>query len=116
MKLGRWHKINGRALRECTVGVIGVGDIVRELMRKLQPWGCKLLGYDIVDPPAEFLEATGAKMVPVEEVIHVKSVPLCWLVFIRCLPVNRFLSVVLVPVVVSDGTPISFWQIRTSFR
>ena len=25
MKLGRWHKINGRALKECTVGIVGIG-------------------------------------------------------------------------------------------
>ena len=68
-RLGRWHKINGRALKECTVGIIGVGDIGREVMRKLQPWGCKILGYDIVDPPAEFLESTGATMVSVEELL-----------------------------------------------
>ena len=69
MKLGRWHKINGRALEECTVGVIGVGAIGQEVMRKLAPWGCKLIGYDIVEPSAEFIADTGCRMVPVEELL-----------------------------------------------
>lgn len=69
MKVGRWHKINGRSLNECVVGIIGVGNIGREVMKKLRPFGCKILGMDPVAPPAEFIAEVGCEMTTLDEVL-----------------------------------------------
>ena len=53
MKSGAWEKLPGRALSECTLGVIGVGFIGKELLRKAHAFGMKLLATDIISPPQE---------------------------------------------------------------
>lgn len=57
MRQGIWEKIPGRALRESTVGVIGVGNIGRAVLRRTHPFGARLLGNDIrTIGPAEAAE------------------------------------------------------------
>ncbi len=67
MHAGRWEKIPGRALNECVLGILGVGNIGKALARRAQPFGMTLLGHDIVDMPADFLRETGLHMVPRDE-------------------------------------------------
>ena len=69
MKSGAWEKLPGRALSECTLGVIGVGFIGKELLRKAQIFGMKLLATDIVTPPQELIEKTGVRMVDLDELL-----------------------------------------------
>jgi D-3-phosphoglycerate dehydrogenase len=70
MKSGAWEKLPGRALSECTLGVIGVGFIGKELLRKAQVFGMKLLATDIVSPPQDFIEKTGVRMVDLDELLR----------------------------------------------
>ena len=49
MKQGIWKKIPGRALSECTLGVIGVGNIGKTVLRRARAFGMHLLGNDIID-------------------------------------------------------------------
>lgn len=63
MKQGVWDKIPGRALNECTLGVIGVGDVGRAVVRRATAFGMRVLGCDPRVPPADFLAATGITMV-----------------------------------------------------
>lgn len=63
MKAGEWYKVPGRALRECTLGVIGVGNVGRAVVRRAMGFGLRVLGTDPVMPPAEFLAQTGITMV-----------------------------------------------------
>ena len=70
MKAGRWHKIAGRSLGECTVGVVGVGAIGRAVMRKCAVFGCKLLGFDPVQPPPAFVEDVGCEMTSLESLLE----------------------------------------------
>lgn len=69
MKSGAWEKLPGRALSECTLGVIGVGFIGKEVLRKAHAFGMKLVGTDIVAPPLEFIENTGVQMVDLDELL-----------------------------------------------
>ena len=69
MKVGRWQKINGRSLSECVVGVVGVGDIGRAVMRKCQPFGCTLLGVDPVSPPDDFIAEVNCEMVTLDDLL-----------------------------------------------
>jgi len=63
MKAGIWDKIPGRALRECTLGVIGVGNVGQAVIRRAAGFGIRILGTDPVTPPAEFLHQYGVSMV-----------------------------------------------------
>jgi D-3-phosphoglycerate dehydrogenase len=62
VKRGRWEKIPGRALHECTLGVIGVGAIGKAVLRRARAFGMVLLGNDIVTIPAEFVAEVGVEM------------------------------------------------------
>ena len=46
---GEWHQIMGRQLTGKTIGIVGCGNIGREVVRLLKPYGCKILINDIVD-------------------------------------------------------------------
>lgn len=70
MKSGAWEKLPGRALSECSLGVIGVGFIGKELLRKAHAFGMKLLANDIVSPPQDLIEKTGVHMVDLDELLR----------------------------------------------
>jgi len=69
IKRGSWEKIPGRSLRECTLGVIGIGYIGKAVLRKAKAFGMTLLGNDIVSPPPDFIQETGVEMVALEELV-----------------------------------------------
>lgn len=47
MKGCEWKKIPGRSLSECTVGVIGLGNVGKAVVERLSGFGCKVLGTDV---------------------------------------------------------------------
>lgn len=55
VKSGEWKKIPGRSLSECTLGVIGVGNIGKAVLRRAHAFGMTLLGNDIQPIPRDFL-------------------------------------------------------------
>lgn len=63
MKSGKWDKIPGRALNECTLGVIGVGNIGKAVTRRARAFGMKVYGTDIIEVDHVFLAETGIQMV-----------------------------------------------------
>lgn len=69
MKEGIWKKIPGRALRECTLGIIGIGNIGSALVKRAQPFGMKVLGNDIREIDPEFIKEYGFEMVALEELL-----------------------------------------------
>jgi D-3-phosphoglycerate dehydrogenase len=62
MKSGKWEKLPGRSLSECTLGVIGVGNIGRAVTRRAQAFGMKVYGNDILDIDPVFIRETGIEM------------------------------------------------------
>ena len=62
MKAGRWEKLPGRSLSECTLGVIGVGEIGKAVLERAQAFGMELLGNDIIEINQEFLKKTSVEM------------------------------------------------------
>lgn len=70
MKSGKWEKLPGFTLSEKTLGVIGVGNIGREVTRRARAFGMRVLGCDPVDPPPEFLGATGIEMTSLDRVLR----------------------------------------------
>jgi D-3-phosphoglycerate dehydrogenase len=63
MKQGLWQKRPGRALRECALGIIGVGNIGRAVGRRAAAFGMRILGTDPIVPSPEVLESIPIEMV-----------------------------------------------------
>ena len=62
MKSGKWEKLPGTALSECTLGVIGVGNIGKAVTRRARAFGMKVYGTDIVEIDHVFVAETGIEM------------------------------------------------------
>lgn len=62
MKKGHWEKLPGRSLSECTLGVIGVGNIGKAVIRRARAFGMKLLGNDIIPIAPDFILENGLEM------------------------------------------------------
>jgi D-3-phosphoglycerate dehydrogenase len=69
MKAGIWKKINGRSLSECTLGVVGIGNIGKAIFRRARGFGMKLLGNDIIPIPRDFILENGVHMVSLKELL-----------------------------------------------
>lgn len=70
VKDGIWDKIPGRSLSECTLGVIGVGNIGKAVLRRARVFGMKLLGNDIVAIAPDFILENGVEMTTLEDLMH----------------------------------------------
>ncbi len=62
MKSGKWEKIPGRALSECTLGVIGIGNIGKAVTRRARSFGMKVYGTDIIEIDHVFIAESGIEM------------------------------------------------------
>jgi len=69
MKAGVWEKIPGCALNECTLGVIGVGNIGKVLTRRARAFGMKVLGNDIIEIDHAFIVETGIQMADLDSLL-----------------------------------------------
>lgn len=69
MKAGIWKKIPGRALSECTVGIIGVGDIGGRVARLFSAFGTTVLGTDIREIDPAVVEAGNVSMVELDTLL-----------------------------------------------
>ncbi len=70
MRAGEWKKRATVSLSECILGVIGVGNIGKEVVRRAIAFRMKVLGNDIVEMPQEFVAETGIQMVTKDEVLR----------------------------------------------
>jgi D-3-phosphoglycerate dehydrogenase / 2-oxoglutarate reductase len=69
MKAGEWKKLSGRSLCECTLGVVGVGNIGKAVLRRARAFGMELLGNDIVEVAPDFIREQRVEMVNLEELL-----------------------------------------------
>jgi len=69
MKAGQWEKIPGITLSECTLGVIGVGNVGKAVLRRARAFGMKLLGNDIVEIAPDFLVEYGVEMTSLPDLL-----------------------------------------------
>ncbi|MBG0787467.1 MAG: phosphoglycerate dehydrogenase [Anaerolineaceae bacterium] len=69
MKAGEWQKINGKTLSECTLGVIGVGNVGQAVLRRARGFGMELLGNDIVDVAPDFLLENSVEMTSLQDLL-----------------------------------------------
>lgn len=69
MKSGSWQKIPGRALSECTLGVIGIGNIGKAVTRRAKAFGMKVYGTDIVEIDHVFVSESGIEMTDLDTLL-----------------------------------------------
>ncbi|MBI5701754.1 phosphoglycerate dehydrogenase [Candidatus Saganbacteria bacterium] len=62
IKNGLWRKKQGITLGECVLGVVGVGNIGKAVIRRAKAFGMKTIGNDISRISEEFLKETGTEM------------------------------------------------------
>ena len=67
---GNWLKIPGITLRGKTMGVIGVGSIGREVVRRAVAFGMPTLGHDVAPVDADFADQTGLRLVSLEQLLE----------------------------------------------
>ena len=69
MKTGLWEKLPGRSLSECTLGVIGVGNIGKAVLKRADAFKMELLGNDIVQIEPNFIEEVGVEMTSLNDLL-----------------------------------------------
>ena len=62
IRSGKWEKRASFALREATLGVIGVGNVGRAVVQRATAFGMRVLGNDIVDIPDALVAGTGLEV------------------------------------------------------
>jgi D-3-phosphoglycerate dehydrogenase len=70
MKAGEWEKLPGRSLSETTLGVIGVGNCGKAVLRRARAFGMELLGNDIVEIAPDFILENGVEMTGLEDLLE----------------------------------------------
>jgi D-3-phosphoglycerate dehydrogenase len=70
MRRGQWRKLPSIALKECTLGVIGVGNVGKAVVRRATTFGMQVLGNDLVEMPFDFLAENQIDMVSKEELLQ----------------------------------------------
>jgi D-3-phosphoglycerate dehydrogenase len=69
LKAGLWEKLPGRSLSECTLGVIGVGNIGKAVLERAQAFGMRIFGNDIIDIDLEFVIKSGVEMISLPDLL-----------------------------------------------
>src|SRR5258706_1165772 len=66
---GLWTKPDLISLSECNLGVIGVGNIGKAVVRRARAFGIKVVGADPVPVSSSFIEETGLVIAPLPELL-----------------------------------------------
>src|SRR5436305_3686992 len=69
VRRGMWTKPDAVSLKECTLGVVGVGNIVRAVVQRARALGMTMLGTDPAPVAASFIEEMGLRIVALSELL-----------------------------------------------
>ncbi|MBN2146002.1 MAG: phosphoglycerate dehydrogenase [Anaerolineales bacterium] len=69
VKSGTWEKIEGVSLSECTLGVIGVGNCGKAILRRGRAFGMQLLSNDIIEIDHVFLAENNIEMTSLQDLL-----------------------------------------------
>jgi D-3-phosphoglycerate dehydrogenase len=69
IRQGKWQKPRLVSLGECALGVVGVGDCGKAVVRRAKSFGMRVLGNDIKELPSDFLTQTGLEVVSLEDLL-----------------------------------------------
>jgi D-3-phosphoglycerate dehydrogenase len=68
LRAGAWHQPKGRCLSGQTVGIIGCGNVGQEVINLLEPFGCRILTFDVIDR-SEFCGSHDVTQVTLEQLL-----------------------------------------------
>ncbi|MBA2737417.1 MAG: phosphoglycerate dehydrogenase [Pyrinomonadaceae bacterium] len=66
---GLWVKPDAVSLRECTLGVVGVGNIGKATARRARAFGMNIVGNDLISTSDSFINETGMVMMSLPELL-----------------------------------------------
>lgn len=69
IRAGKWEKRMGRSLSECALGVVGVGNIGKAVLRRARAFGMKLYGNDIIPIATDFLTENHVDMIDLRDLM-----------------------------------------------
>jgi phosphoglycerate dehydrogenase-like enzyme len=69
VRRGEWYQVKGRQLSDCTVGIIGCGNIGKDIIKLLKPFNCKILSNDLLNFP-KFYKDNNVEAVGLEELLQ----------------------------------------------
>jgi len=69
VKAGDWSKKPGRSLSECTLGVVGVGNVGKAVLCRARSFGMTLLGNDIIPIAPDFILENGVEMTSLTDLL-----------------------------------------------
>ena len=69
VKAGKWEKLPGRSLGECTLGVIGVGNIGKAVLERANAFGMETLGNDIIEIEPDIVSKFNVEMTSLEDLL-----------------------------------------------
>jgi D-3-phosphoglycerate dehydrogenase len=69
IRQGKWEKPRLVSLQECVLGVVGVGDCGKAVVRRAIGFGMRVLGNDVRELPNDFLAETGLEVVSLEDLL-----------------------------------------------
>jgi len=70
IKASEWDKLPSRSLSECTLGVVGVGNCGKAVLRRARAFGMQLLGNDIVEIAPDFVRENGIEMTSLDDLLN----------------------------------------------
>jgi D-3-phosphoglycerate dehydrogenase / 2-oxoglutarate reductase len=70
IRRGLWTKPDAVSLRECVLGVVGVGNIGKAVTRRARAFGMTVIGTDPIPPSASFIAETGLRPVALRTLLE----------------------------------------------
>jgi D-3-phosphoglycerate dehydrogenase / 2-oxoglutarate reductase len=70
IRRGLWAKPDAVSLRECVLGVVGVGNIGKAVTRRARAFGMTVIGADPAPIPASFIAETGLRLAPLRTLLE----------------------------------------------
>jgi phosphoglycerate dehydrogenase-like enzyme len=70
VRLGLWTKPDLLSLSECTLGVVGVGNIGKAVVHRARAFGTRVIGTDPVAVDSSFIAETGLVMTSLGELLN----------------------------------------------
>lgn len=70
IRRGLWIKPDSVSLKECALGIVGVGNIGRAVARRARAFGMKIIGSDTAEISDSFVRETGIEMMPLSELLE----------------------------------------------
>ena len=70
IRRGWWTKPQSVALRECSLGIVGIGNIGRAVAFRARAFGMKIFACDIYAPPESLLDELGINFVNLPELLE----------------------------------------------